>query len=433
MRRVISLFLPTWPTDRYRRRRDCAVPRDEPLVTSARDGQRRIVCAVDPAARALGLQPGMPLAEARARITDLHVIDTDPAADNAALARLAAWCLRYSPMVAPDPPNGIWIDATGCAHLFGGEQAMLEDLVDRCRRASVAAHAAIADAAGAAHGIARYGRRAVVVTPLKATSGTIERLPLEALRLSPEATDGLRQLGFETIGDLERTARAPLTRRFGLDVVRRLDQAHGRLPEPLEPITPPELVRVSRPFLEPLVTASPLQHAISALVETLCQRLEARHLGARQVDLLFHRVDGAVQAIRIGTVRPSRNTTLLARLLVDRLESVDPGFGIERMTLVASLAEPVDWSQAGLDASTTQHDVSGLIDVLTNRLGTDRLYRAAPVESDLPERSVRAVPPLAPPTGVTWPDALPRPIRLLKPPETIETLALLPDHPPVHF
>jgi protein ImuB len=433
MRRVISLYLPTWPTDRYRRQSGACVPPAEPLVTSAREGPRRIVRAADRAARADGLHAGMALAQARARVPGLHVIDADPAADIEALDRLAAWCLRYSPVVAPDPPDGIWIDAAGCDHLHGGERPMLEDLVRRLQGAGIAVRAAATDTAGAAHAMARHGQEGVVVVAATQTAAALAPLPLEALRLSVDVVAGLRQFGFETIADLEHAARAPLARRFGLDIARRLDQAHGRQAEPLEPIAPPDLVRVSLPFLEPLLAPASLQRAIAVLVERLCAALEARGLGARQLDLLFHRVDSALQAIRIGTVRPSRDQRRLSRLLADRLESVNPGFGVERMTMVASLAEPAIWRQSGLHASDQESDLAGLVDVLANRLGADRLFRAAPVESDLPERSVRTVPALAPPSGATWPAALPRPGRLLRPPEHIETMALLPDHPPVHF
>jgi protein ImuB len=310
---------------------------------------------------------------------------------------------------------------------------MLEDLVRRLQGAGIEVRAAVADTAGAAHAMARHGHEHVIVVAATQTAAALAPLPLEALRLSVEVVAGLRQLGFETIADLERTARAPLARRFGLDVARRLDQAHGRQSEPLEPIAPPDLVRVSLPFLEPLLTPSSLQRAITVLVERLCMALEARGLGARQLDLLFHRVDSALQAVRVGTVRPSRDVRRLSRLLADRLENVDPGFGVERMTLAASLAEPAVWRQSGLDAPDRDSDVAGLVDVLANRLGADRLFRAAPVESDLPERSVRIVPALAPHGGTTWPAALPRPGRLLLRPEQIETMALLPDHPPVHF
>ena len=169
------------------------------------------------------------------------------------------------------------------------------------------------------------------------------------------------------------------------------------------------------------------------LTGRLCPMLERRGLGARRLDLLFERIDGRVEAIRIGTARPVRDPARLARLLTDRLETVDPGFGIEAMTLIASLAEPLTYSQGNPLGEDARPDLSALVDRLANRLGARRLYRVIPVESDLPERSVRSVAPLAPPACAIWPEHWPRPSRLLSPPEPVETVALLPDHAPARF
>jgi len=124
----------------------------------------------------------------------------------------------------------------------------------------------------------------------------------------------------------------------------------------------------------------------------------------------------------------------LTRLLCDKIETIDPGFGIELMRLAVLLVEPLAPKQ--MISSLTEEpeaDVSGLIDTLANRVGEQRLYRFSPVASDVPERSVQKIAPVAPDTGETWPDLWPRPARLLPRPEPIETLALLPDHPPVSF
>ena len=147
-RRVVSVWLPTWPTDRLRRHRADAPPPDRPFVTAWHDGRRRIVAAPDQAAARLGLHAGMPLAHAQAMVSGLTIAEADPEGDTAALADAAAWCLRYTPLAAPDPPDGLWLDTTGCAHLSGGERAMLEDLRARFARAGIAARVAVADAPG---------------------------------------------------------------------------------------------------------------------------------------------------------------------------------------------------------------------------------------------------------------------------------------------
>ena len=133
-----------------------------------------------------------------------------------------------------------------------------------------------------------------------------------------------------------------------------------------------------------------------------------------------------------------RDVKRLTRLLCDKIETVDPGFGIEIMRLAATLAEPLAPKQTISSlAEEPEADVSGLIDTLANRVGEQQLYRFAPVASDVPERSVQRIAPAAPNTGETWPDLWPnhwpRPSRLLPAPEPIETVALLPDHPPVTF
>jgi protein ImuB len=424
MPRVVSLYLPTWPTDRLRRHQ--AVPPDDPLVCAGTDGSRRVVAAADHAAHALGIRPGLPLAQAQARVPELVIAQADPAADAMALERLAAWVLRrYSPLVGLDPPHGLLIDITGAAHRLGGEDGLCADLCTRLRQAGITGRTAVADTIGAAHAQARFAAR------------TIQDLPIAALRLETDLVITLRRLGFNSIAELDAAPRAPLARRFGAGPGQRLDQLFGRLPEPMQPIAPADIIQVRHDFAEPIGTQDALTHATHALTAAMCAALEPAGLGARRLDLVFHRVDASLAAIRIGTARPIRDAGRLAKLLLDRLNQVDPGFGVDAMSLAAPLAEPLAYRQANSlqpdrPGSDLGGDVSALIDTLTNRLGPTRLYRAMPVESDIPERSVRRIPALAAATGATWPK-YPRPSRLLPYPEPVDTIALLPDQPPVQF
>ena len=412
---------------------NAAPPPERPLVVAGRDRRRRVVVAADAAAQALGVRPGLALSQAQARVPDLHIEEGDPAADAEALERLAEWALRrYSPLVGIDAPDGLLIDITGSAHLFRGEARLLDDMRSRLQGAGLNARIGLADTIGAAHALARFAPEPAVISSGN-TDVALAPLPIAALRLDPELVERLRRLGFDTIGDLVATPRAPLALRFGPDPERRLDQVFGRLPEPLQPICPPEPIQVRRAFAEPIAAPETLARYTGKLVETLCSVLERQGLGARWLDLLFHRVDNTVQAIRVGTANPVRDAKRLTRLLTDRLETIDPGFGIEEMTLTASLAEKQPHVQRDALGGTADSELSALVDTLANRLGTEKVYRVAPVESDLPERSVKRVPPLAPPAGKSWPEHSPRPARLLSPPEPVKTLALLPDHPPVHF
>ncbi|MGD9510172.1 MAG: DNA polymerase Y family protein [Geminicoccaceae bacterium] len=436
MPRVVSLFLPSWPTDRLRRRLGhTAPPPDAPLVLIGREGGRQVVRAVDDAARAAGLQVGMPAAKARILVPGLLVRGHEPEADADALERLALWVLqRVAPIVAVDPPDGLAIDSTGTGHLHGGEAAMLDALLGRLAMSGIAARVAIADCLGAAHALARHAARPTWIAPPGHDSSVLTALPLEALRLPAGMATDLRVLGFTSIGDLLAQPRAPLVLRFGPELGRRLDQTTGLLAEPIEPVRPAELVEARRAFAEPIGAAETIARYIGKLVHQLCAGLEAKDLGARRLDLLCYRVDNRIVAVRVGMAMPVRDAKRLTRLLCDRIETIDPGFGIEVMTLTATVAEPMARRQ--LASSLVEEavpDVSDLVDMLANRVGERAVYRAVPVVSDVPERSVTRVAAMAPETGAIWPGRWPRPARLLPRPEPVETLALLPDHPPVWF
>jgi protein ImuB len=435
MARIIVIHLPAWPTDRLRRKLGAAAPdASVALVLVGQTGRRREVVAANAAAVRAGLRIGMPATKAQTLVKELVIHHADPVGDAEALERLAVWALRYSPVVAADDPDGLVIDATGASHLHGGEDAMLADVISRLETVGITARAAMADTRGAAHALARFAARPTLVVPPRESAGRIRPLPIAALRLAADTVDDLRKLGFERIADLLATPRAPLTLRFGPELGRRLDQATGQTGEPIEPVRSPDIVEAQQVFAEPIGAAETIARYVAKLTAKLCQELEVRGLGARRLDLLFGLVDNRVQAIRVGTAQPVRDVKRLTRLLCDKIEKVDPGFGIEIMRLAATAAEPFATRQMISSLiDEPEADVSGLIDILSNRVGESRLYRFAPVASDVPERSVQRVAAAAPTTGDGWPTHWPRPARLLAPPEAIETVALLPDHPPVNF
>lgn len=401
-------------------------------MLSIRDGQRLVVAAVDACAHELGIDPGLPVTQAQARIPGLLIATADPQGDAHALDNLAAWGLRrYSPFVAVDA-DGLLMDITGAAHLYGGEENLCTDLRTRIEKAHINARIGLAGTYGAAHALARFAENQITIAPVGDFTG-LNPLPIAALRLDAKRVASLRRLGVESIGDLAAMPRAPLALRFGSEPGRCLDRAFGRLAEPVRPICPPSLIHVHRAFAEPLLHAEALASAINVIVDGLCLELDLAGLGVRQADLMFQRVDNVTEAIRIGTAKPLRDAKRLARLLTEKLETVDPGFGVEEMTLIASLTEPLAPRQTDVLGEESDGDVAALIDNLANRLGSEKLFRIAPVESDLPERSLKRVSPLAISSKTAWPKEWPRPSRLLSPPEQIETMALLPDHPPVQF
>ncbi|MBI1685187.1 DNA polymerase Y family protein [Caulobacter hibisci] len=410
---------------------------ETPIVMVGRVGRRRAVAHMNLAAAQAGLRIGQAIAHATALVPGLVLHDLDPLADQAALHRLALWAQKlYSPTVAVDGDDGLVIDASGCAHLFGGEEKMLIDLRARLAKAGFVAQVAIADSWGGAHALARFSRRSVFVVAPGQTGLQIADLPLAGLRLPADLVENAGKLGFDTIAELEATAKGPLARRLGMEPVRRLDQAFGRVAEPIEPVMAAQTVRARKVFAEPIGAPETMARYLTLLVDELCVALEAASLGAKRLDAWFHRVDNQIVAARLSLAKPSRDAKRMVKLLCEKLEAVDPGFGVEAIVLAAFLAEPLSYRQdeAGLgQARKASADLTGLVDTLSNRLGADHVYRLASTQSDLPERSVRKAPALDPLEAHAWPIDWPRPTRLFRHPEPIDTVALLPDAPPAAF
>ncbi|MCA1200233.1 DNA polymerase Y family protein [Sphingomonas sp. R647] len=427
-----------------------------PLLTSIRTGNRVLVAAACPAARALGVRPGMAVTEARAYGSGLDIRPADPAGDLAALHRLALMAARrWAPSVAVEDADTLLIDLTGVAHLHGGEARMARRIVRLLARRGYTARIAITDTPGAAWALAHFAARdAVLICPPGQHTAALAPLPIPALRVDPAAVELLRRLGVEQIGPLAAMPRAPLARRFGGGLVTRLEQALGTLPEPLDPVIPREAIAVQRRFVEPVATAEGIAHWIGALVPELCAALEAAGLGARAVELVAERVDGVPQRIRIGLARASRDCLHLIRLIARRIEDVEPGYGIDAITLHVRRAEPLAAQpfDERLDEEA-KPDLAPLADTLATRIGPRRLWRSRPVESDVPERSVGRDGVLDPPERSgpkvrpgdvrqllraappdPWRPDWPRPARLLARPERLDhVLAELPDQPPRRF
>lgn len=441
-RRVVSLWLPSFATDRLRRRLAKAAgaagwkPRPLATVTAGHGGLR--IAAADRAAADGGVAPGLPLADARALLPSLFTADADPAGDRRALDGLVQWCGRYTPWTAADEGGGgIWLDITGAAHLFDGERALVRDLVARFAGFGFSAVAAVASTPGAAWAAARFAARdadGVAVVPVDGAAA-LASLPTAALRLPAAMVEGLARMGLRCVGQLIDLPRAPLVRRFGAIVVERLDQALGRVREPLSPRLPaaPFVARIA--FAEPVAGADAVGRTTRRLLEKMCAQLAAAHQGARRLELVLYRVDGTLARAAVGTSRPTREADHLERLLREKLDKLDAGFGVEEMALHAVETAPLPPVQISADAAPRRAaggDVAKLLDRLVNRLGEDHVVGLRPVASHIPERACREAPP-----GVKKPPAplptRPRPPHLLPWPEPIEAVAPVPDHPPVMF
>lgn len=414
------MFLPHWATDRRRRQHPDAPPAERPLalVAPAQGGLR--LTAVDARAAAEGLYPGQRLADARALVPELHAADADALADAAALARLAEWCGRYTPWAATDGEDGLSLDITGCAHLFGGEAALVADLTRRLAGFGVTARAAAADTPAAAWAWARFGDGAILETG--SARARLAGLPVEALRISPVTVEALRRLGLRRIGDIAPLPRAPLAARLGQELLSRLDRAFSVAAESISPRRPPALWRARLAFADGISRREDLDLAARELLRELCRALEADGRGARRLELALYRVDGTAQILEIGTSRPSRAAAHLARLFVEPLGTVEPGFGIETMILGAVVTEPLAPQQAELPSSgnRTIEDLAPVLDRLQARLGRNAVVRLVPVASHMPERAVTVTPALSELAARDWPIGRPRPIQLLAAPEPIE-------------
>lgn len=405
------------------------------VVTVHRSGQRVELAAVCRNALALGLAPGMPLTQARAMVPGLDVRDADPDGDAALLRRIGTFAARrITPLVARSGADGLWLDLTGAAHLHGGEQRLCSDLLRFCSKLGLGARIAVAGNGAAAHALARHGPERLFLCAEGGERAALEPLPLAALRLDQPTVGAMRRLGLERVRDLIDKPRAPLVRRFGKATLARLDQALGFAAEPFDPIIPYDAPTAELRFAEPIGGAEAIAGAIERLLDTLILHLREAGQGARALLLVCERVDKRQERVEVGAARATRDKTHLLRLLARKIETIDPGFGIDAMRLIAARTGRLEASYVpgDLAAPDAPADYTQLVDLIVSRIGPRRLYRLSAVESDVPERSVRKVAPMDAP--MPWPDSWPRPPRLLPRPEPIDNvLAELPDAPPKRF
>ncbi|MBD8548647.1 DNA polymerase Y family protein [Sphingomonas sp. CFBP 8760] len=405
-----------------------------PLALVGKVGRRDEVVAACSGAQALGIHRGMAATHARALVSDLDFRPAEPEADAALLDRLALLAVRrWSPIAAVTPSDGLWLDLAGCDHLHGGEERFCRRLLAFCRRAGFTGRVAVADTAGAAHALARFGRDDLILVAPQATVAALAPLPIAALRLAPSTLAAARKFGFERIADLLPVARGPLARRLGLAAITRLDQALSAVAEPITPRADAEVPMAERRLLEPIVTAEAIAQVMADLLHELAGVLQERGLGARLLRLTGLRVDGNEQVVAIGTSRPTREVPPLLRLLKLRIERIDPGLGLEQFWLIAPHTEPLDAIELGavLAGETLVRDPARLVDVIAGRIGPHAVFRIAAVESHVPERAVARSDPNRVPGN--WP-GWQRPVRLFARPEPLHrVIALMPDQPPRRF
>lgn len=422
----------------------------EPVVLAVESQRGLRVMAATTAAQRLGIYVGMPLADARAMCPSLLAADADPEGDHTALSQLTLWHQRYSPYVRIDAPDGVAVDITGCAHLFGGETAMLAELAGRLDRFGLTARLVIAPTIGAAWAYAHYGANAHAIIGRETLRDHLGTLPVSALRLEEDTVAALSRLGLKQIGDLLGKSRAPLAARFGPELILRLDQAFGWRSEVFSPLSQPPSYRATCRFNEPLITAPSIELAVRHLAENLIMKLACAGKGARKLSLSLFRLDGWIETLDIQTsaLALSRDADHLTRLFRERLERIESlaGFGFEAATLGAFFVEDCIPHQPvlknGEERKEGSDDLARLIDRLVTRFGGENVVRYAPAMSYLPEESTRSFPALQSEERCDWPrharalqggEHLGRPLLLFAAPEAVTTLAEVPDGPPVKF
>jgi protein ImuB len=447
-RRFLSLWLPRLPIDRIKRqlwRSNGAPVDDQPCIVVARQNNALQISALDDAAAGLGLEIGLPLANARAICPQLNVFDADEAADIKALNAIADWCDRFTPLVALDLPHGLFLDITGCAHLFGGEAALMRIACDALMRQGFAVSAAIAGTSICARTMTRYVSDRIVSVGEEAEA--VAPLPVCALGTEDAIARGLRRAGLKTIGDVASRARHEITARFGADFTSLLEQALGQGDAPISPRKPLPDYIVEKRFAEPVATEAVISATLSRLAETLVTAMDAQGKGARRLEASFFRTDGAVRTIEVDTGQPVTRSAVMDRLFRERLDALsdplDPGFGFDLIRLSASRTEIVVQQQRDLDANVHDNDeLTALIDRIAARIGGRRVVVHLPQDTHIPECAVLAASAqhhLAAAVHATWPARVEsepplRPLRLFEKPEPIKVpFATVPDGPPHHF
>jgi len=409
--------------------------KDMPFVLAAKDHSRLIITAANPLAELQGIRCGMAVADAKAIITDLQVIDDMPGKPDRLLKALGEWCIRYTPIIAVDLPDGLILDISGCAHLWGGERAYLKEIVTRLRSKGYDVRAAITDTIGAAWAISRFGQVTPVIESNEHTTALLP-LPPVALRLEPATLECLQKLGLTTIKSFINMPRSVLRRRFGEPFLSRLGQALGIEDEPIIPLRPIQPYEERLPCLEPICTATGIEIVIQKLLELLCKRLKQEGKGLRTAILKCYRIDGKTITVDIGTNRASYHIPHLFKLFELKINTIEPALGIELFTLEASKVEDVDPVQEALWAGKPGLDdlnITELLDRLAGKIGADTIHRYLPDEHYWPERSVKLAPSLQDKPTINWSNDKPRPTQLLSRPEHIEVSAPIPDYPPMLF
>lgn len=433
-RRYLSVYLSRLMVDRLEREepKRCGSPF---AVVWTEKGHLYIAGAND-AARQAGIEPGMRVADARALLPSLAIVLHDPEADEALKQKIVEWCDRFSPLVAHDGADGIVLDITGCAHLWGGEAPLLETVQKELRTRKFHVRAAIADTPAAAWALARFSKQSIVTK--EELADAVDPLPVQALRIPEEIATELKRVGLTTIGFMRRVPRNSIATRYGPAVLMRLDQVFGQTEAPITPYRAPLPYRAGKIFAEPIGTTAAVERVVLQLLTLLCTRMEKEHRGACRFELACHRVDGSVAHLQVRTSKPGRSITHLMRLFSEKMGELDAGFGIEIIMLSAAdvdTAAPVQMALPNCGENPEEDkSLTELLDRMGLKLGFEHVCRFQIRESLIPEHSTEWVPVTDHHSSpVQWPEHRVRPVRFIDPPVPIEIGEIIPGKWPVQI
>jgi protein ImuB len=409
--------------------------KDQPIAFTEPDHGRSLVMAMNVQAEQFGVKPGMAAADARVIAPGIQLFDSKAGQNIKLLKGLAEWCLRYTPLVMVDPPDGLLLDVTGCTHLKGGEMEFLKDMACRLRALGYTIRPGMADTIGCAWAVARCAESGLIVPP-GGQRNALMTLPPSSLRLATDLLIKLNQLGFYQVGSFIHLPKSVLKRRFGGSMILRLYQALGQEAEFLLPLKEPIPYSERLAMLEPVTTRPAIEQALHTLIDQLCKRLYGEGLGLRSAVLTYLRIDGKSFQLQIGTNHPSQRTDHIFKLFELQLDQVAPGLGIELFILDAPKTEPASDKQSHLwngKPAADSEQVAEMLDNIAARVGSTSIHRYLPKENYWPERAAGNTAHLAEIPASEWREDHIRPTQLLDPPEAIEAMALTPDYAPRQF
>jgi protein ImuB len=469
-RRILSLWFPRMGAERLLRH--ARMTEDLPFAVVRDTGQIKLISSLSVTAESQGLSCGQSLRDAMAICPSLITKSQNPQLEAQFLTNLCRWANKFSPWVAEEVSNALVIDLTGCAHLFGGEEGVVQQVELDCIDLGLSVHIGIADTKGAAWALARYAGQPLSLSRtgdaidqeahatrsraakrrnwerggqaprLKSSKSISQRiaapgftrqalssLPVAALRLEDHVIISLNRLGLCRVEDLLNQPRAAIARRFGKGIIYRMDQALGVAPEPVNPSKQALHFACRLTFPEPIGLMDDMLAALNKLLPRLANSLESKGRGARRLRLEVYRTDQTMQWVDVGLTYPSSDCARMQLLLKMKLAEIEVKFGIDVLRIVATQTElmyaqhyksHIDVGPEVSVGQLTNTDLGDLIGKLGARIGLEKITRLHPGNSHIPEKAAQTIAAAWSSPEMNWLDLeRPRPLIYFQPERVI--------------